>query len=234
MVKKNKGNPTDIGSDEENKEKMRVKDRKEKQKNPGKAEDIQNPVCECHDREVEILSCEKIDEALRKNEEMFRTIVDKTNDGILIFDTVSEKFIYSNPAICRILGYTPEEFANMGIPDIHPKEHLDDIMDKFERFRSGEDEGFVEIPCLRKDGNVRTMNISSTRTMLMGGMCMVGIYGHHRPEESRRETEGERREVQPGSGERQGMDLGSGRRRSVYLRESCSGENTGLHARRDC
>ena len=45
---------------------------------------------------------------------------------------------YANPAMCRMFGYTEEEFLRIGVADIHPKESLSYVMVEFETLAHGE------------------------------------------------------------------------------------------------
>ena len=49
--------------------------------------------------------------------ELFRYLIDKSNDGILIIDPKTGRFLDVNKKICTNLGYTREELLNMGLLD---------------------------------------------------------------------------------------------------------------------
>jgi two-component system sensor histidine kinase/response regulator len=51
------------------------------------------------------------EEKLRQSENMFRTLTENTTAGIVIYD--EEHFLYANPAILEMLGYTEEEMKKM-------------------------------------------------------------------------------------------------------------------------
>ncbi|MFH0968640.1 MAG: HAMP domain-containing sensor histidine kinase [Methanobacteriota archaeon] len=50
------------------------------------------------------------EETLRESEQQYRSILENANEGILIFDIDSGLFNHTNPSICRMLGYSKEEF----------------------------------------------------------------------------------------------------------------------------
>ncbi len=59
--------------------------------------------------------------AIRESEAKYKTLVENSQDGIII--TQNGKFKFVNSAMCRILGYTQEEFYNMKEQDVVP-EHM--------------------------------------------------------------------------------------------------------------
>ena len=72
----------------------------------------------------DITERKRAEETLRESEARYRTLFDKSADGILIADIETKKFKYANPAMCRMLGYTEDELRTMSVPDIHPKDAL--------------------------------------------------------------------------------------------------------------
>ena len=70
--------------------------------------------------ELEIAVRKKEEEALRKSEKNSAALFHGAAEGILVTDIETKKFIFANPSICRMLGYTEEELRKLGpssIPD---------------------------------------------------------------------------------------------------------------------
>ncbi|MBN2402939.1 MAG: PAS domain S-box protein [Spirochaetes bacterium] len=74
----------------------------------------------------------RTNEALRKNKDRFRTLVEKSSEVIQLIDA-DNKRIYVSPAVTKILGYSPEEFlVQMPEDATHPDDRaaIDEYHDR--------------------------------------------------------------------------------------------------------
>jgi two-component system NtrC family sensor kinase len=124
----------------------------------------------------EIVERKQAEEALRESEERYRMLFEGSPEGILVADIETREFKYANPAICRMFGYTEEEFKRMSVSDIHPKDALDHVISEFEAQARGEKTLAPNIPCLVKDGKIIYTNISTHQALINGRECNVGFF----------------------------------------------------------
>ncbi len=94
------------------------------------------------------------EEELRKSEAKFRAIFDSASDGMFIVDLKTRRLLMCNAMCVKMLGYTQEEFSNLNISDIHPKEELPFIIDQIEKFSRGEEGIRNDIKFKRKNGSI--------------------------------------------------------------------------------
>jgi PAS domain S-box-containing protein len=114
--------------------------------------------------------------ALRESETRYRVLFSGATDGILVADAQTKKFRYANPAICRMLGYTEEEFFQISVKDIHPAGSLDRVLAEFDSLVRGEMRSSSDLPCLRKDGSIFYANISHGTMVIEGHMHDAGFF----------------------------------------------------------
>jgi len=124
----------------------------------------------------EITERKKAEEAMRESEEQYKNLFKANIDGILIADVTTKKFRYANPAICRMLGYSEEEFTQMGVADIHPKESLEQVFAEFEAQVSGAKINAKDLPCVRKDGQVISVSINAGTVTIGQTEYVMGIF----------------------------------------------------------
>jgi PAS domain S-box-containing protein len=86
-------------------------------------EDLEERVQErVRDLRHEVQERQSAERALRLSERKYRGIVETTNDWIWTIDTAFIS-VYNNPAVERILGYTPEEMVGRDLRELaHPEE----------------------------------------------------------------------------------------------------------------
>jgi PAS domain S-box-containing protein len=123
----------------------------------------------------EIIQREKTETALRESEQRYKTLFESAAEGILIADIESRKQRYANPAICKMLGYSPEELIKMSINDIHPKESLEFINTEFSAQAKGE-KVTSTLPCLKNDGTIIYADINATKAIIDGKECNIGFF----------------------------------------------------------
>lgn len=114
--------------------------------------------------------------ALQDSEQKLRVVFDGAQDGILVADTQSRKFILSNRGIQQMLGYSNEELLQLGVDDIHPPEGLEYVKQQFARQARGEITLAQDMPILRKDGTVFYADINSSPLSLAGRQCLLGVF----------------------------------------------------------
>ena len=117
------------------------------------------------------------DEHVRQSEEQYRVILEGSAHGILITDSETHRFVYANPSICKMLGYTKDELLQLGVADIHPKESLDRVASEMGSLSRGE--GPIDsavLPCLRKDGTLFYADVTPAVTTREGRRCNVGFF----------------------------------------------------------
>jgi PAS domain S-box-containing protein len=124
----------------------------------------------------DITERKKAEKMLRESEERYKNLFMANIDGMLVADTATKKFRYANPAICRMLGYSEEEFTQMGVADIHPKESLEQVIAEFEAMASGAKVTAKNLPCVRKDGQIISVNISTVPVMIDQAKYLLGIF----------------------------------------------------------
>jgi PAS domain S-box-containing protein len=100
-------------------------------------------------------------EKLRKSEEMFRTVFERSPVGMALIG-VDMEFLAVNPTLCRLTGYTESELKEMTSPDlIHPDDRAGSD-DMCHRIFSGQiPSSSIEKRYVRKDGRVIWANFSA-------------------------------------------------------------------------
>ena len=102
----------------------------------------------------EVTDRKQAEDKLRISESNYRWLAEKSIEGIAIYQ--GQKMVYTNPAMCRIFGYTTEEFLAMSGEQIvaltHPHDHS--IAQEYIRKYTADEfiASHIEVRILKKDG----------------------------------------------------------------------------------
>ena len=106
------------------------------------------------------------EDALRENEEKFRSILENSADAIFITDQQG-KYVYTNNEVTAMLGYTSEEMKKKTITDLSPHDKTDRSVEILKKTLN-EGKVFAEIELLKKDGSLISTDLNSV--LLPGGL----------------------------------------------------------------
>ncbi len=135
------------------------------------------PTIERELREAEVRrEGRKAQAAVEESERRLKEIFRGANEGILVADIETKEFLYANPAICNMFGYTEEEFTRLNVTDIHPQAELERVMAEFEAQAREEKTLVIDQPCIRKDGTLFYADINTTTILLDDRECNVGFF----------------------------------------------------------
>ena len=118
----------------------------------------------------------KADLALLESEGRLRTIFEGASDGILVADPKTKRFVFANPRICEITGYSLKELLNLNVNDIHPEKDLSYVTDQFTKQAQGKITLATDIPVLRKDRRVVYCDINSRPAKIGEQEYLVGFF----------------------------------------------------------
>jgi|GEM_PF-3038723 PAS domain S-box-containing protein len=113
---------------------------------------------------------------LQDNESKLTALFNGAQDGILLVNTETKRFIDANPAICTMIGYPREVLLTLGVVDIHHESDLPYVLDQFEKLARGEILMAREIPVLREDGSIFVADISTSRLDRHNQKYMAGFF----------------------------------------------------------
>ncbi|MBN2546194.1 MAG: PAS domain S-box protein, partial [Spirochaetes bacterium] len=113
---------------------------------------------------------------LRESENKYRILFEGSSQGILVADTKNKKFLYANPAICKMFGYNEKEFLKLTVKDIHPKETVDNIISDFDASLKKEIHLVKAIPCMRKNKTIFYADIAVALAIINGINCGIGFF----------------------------------------------------------
>ncbi len=110
---------------------------------------------------VDISKRKAAEAKLRENEELFRLTFDQAPSGAF-FLSRNLNFHKVNEALCRLVGYTPEELMTMSLTQVEHPEDLSRDRGRFEALWTGEIEDFAtDTRFLNKDGRVVWLRLSA-------------------------------------------------------------------------
>ncbi len=102
------------------------------------------------------------EEALRESEEMFRTVVENSQSGIVLIDDEFRP-VYANDELLKIIGYSRRELLGQDFRRFLDEESRELIIDRYHRRQKGEAvPSRYEFTFVRKDGRKRLVEISSS------------------------------------------------------------------------
>ncbi|HKA54602.1 MAG TPA: PAS domain S-box protein, partial [Candidatus Binatia bacterium] len=135
----------------------------------------------------DVVARQQAEEALRRSEEYFHTLIDNTSDLIGIL-TAEGVFRYQSPAGERMLGYTAEDvIGRSAFEFVHP-EDVGKVMDAFARgIRTPGHTAPVEFRCRHKDGSWRVLEAIGKN--LLDNPAVAGIVINSRDVTERKRAE---------------------------------------------
>ncbi|NLZ30428.1 MAG: PAS domain S-box protein [Methanomicrobiales archaeon] len=116
---------------------------------------------------LDITSQKDVETQLRESEEKYRSLVESSAEAILIHH--SGIITYINPAGVKLLGASdPDEVIGRAIIDIIHPEARDRIRGLITKHLRGEETPLIEVPVVRLDGKIATVEGRSTRARFAG------------------------------------------------------------------
>ncbi|OHE57289.1 MAG: hypothetical protein A2Z47_12845 [Thermodesulfovibrio sp. RBG_19FT_COMBO_42_12] len=118
---------------------------------------------------IDITERKKAEDALRMNEEKYRSLIEQAADGIVILDKwLNIKDV--NPAICQMSGYSMEEIKGLNVKTLIPSEDLTARPLPLDLLFAGETV-LEERQVFRKDGSL--IDVEASAKMLEDGNIQV-------------------------------------------------------------
>jgi PAS domain S-box-containing protein len=128
----------------------------------------------------------RTEEALRQNEELYRTVVEQAAENILLVDVKTKRILEANAAFYDSLGYAPRELGEMTLYDIvaHDRQSVDHNVQRI--MREGH-RSLGERKYRRKDGSLADMEVNAS-ALSYGGREAMCIVAHNVTERKRMEN----------------------------------------------
>lgn len=102
----------------------------------------------------DITERKKLEEAVKKSEERYRTILEEIQDNYFETDLYGN-FTFVNDSMCRAMGYTKEELIGMNYKVLAAKEDVEVVFQDFNRvYRTGETMKGLSYKFIQKNGDV--------------------------------------------------------------------------------
>lgn len=124
---------------------------------------------------------------------LFKIIFENANEGIIIAEQTSEKFLLVNNAVCKLFGYSREEFLTLSVSDILSKDRLHELTKEFHSIQDSDNRTFSNVPCLKKDGSTIFINIRDSLIEYCAKKYVVGFFAdtteHHKIQQALLESE---------------------------------------------
>ncbi len=122
----------------------------------------------------DITARKRAEKTLRESEEKFRTLVDQAADMLLLHD-MDGNIQDVNQASVQQYGYTREELLAMKVGELDPDyEEREDAGRFWEEFGMNQPRRF-EARQMRKDGTIFPVEVTVTKVMIHGEMCVMGL-----------------------------------------------------------
>lgn len=100
------------------------------------------------------------EKAQRQSEEKYRAILENIEDGYFEVD-IKGNFKFFNDAMCRILGYSPSEFAGMNNRQFMDKENARSVYQTFNHvYNTGKPTKGFDWEAIEKNGSIRHLDAS--------------------------------------------------------------------------
>jgi len=116
------------------------------------------------------------EETLRESEERCSVIFEAANDGMLIADIETKRFLAQNQSMFHMLGYTSDELKTRGISDIHSEADLAHVIPLFENLVQKIIKVAHNVPVRKKDGSLFFADISATALTFKNRPCVMGMF----------------------------------------------------------
>lgn len=107
---------------------------------------------------VDITQQIKMEESLRENEEKYRSIVENTQDVIMLTST-DGRVSYISPSCVNVLGYSPDDFVGK-IPEIFYPDDIEKVHNALSSAMQGSKGSNLEYRILTKDGKTKWVSHS--------------------------------------------------------------------------
>ncbi|MFX1375642.1 MAG: MASE3 domain-containing protein [Promethearchaeota archaeon] len=124
---------------------------------------------------TDITKQKKAEELLKEAEHRYHTIFEQSPDGIIILDLNSLRAIEFNDAVCKILGYTREEFEKLQINDYDAIEVASETKAHLEKVLKEERDDF-ETKFRTKNGNIKDIYVTAKLINLFGKKYFQSIF----------------------------------------------------------
>jgi PAS domain S-box-containing protein len=123
---------------------------------------------------IDITKQKKVELELREAETKFRALVEKSLVGVYII--LDDKFVYVNPTIETISGYTKEELVGSDLSIlIKDEKEMKTIKKHIKSRLSGEKDSVrYEINGMKKDGSFTHIEVFGSRTIYQGKTAIIG------------------------------------------------------------
>ena len=127
-----------------------------------------------------------VQEALRRSEELYRTVVEQAAENIFIVDAETKRILEANAAFYSSLGYEEDELTEMTLYDLtaHDRRSVDRNV---ERLIKEGDHSLGERRYKRKDGSLADVEVSA-RAISYGGRQAMCVVAHDVTERKRMEN----------------------------------------------
>lgn len=134
---------------------------------------------------ADVTEQQRADEALRKSEEHYRTVIDNVSETIIIAQ--GNRLVFANPRAEELTGFTVAELtARPFVQLLHPDD-VARVADRYGRRMRGEEaERYTQFRVLRKDGSHVWVESSAVRVIWNGEPATLAFLGD---QTERRKTE---------------------------------------------
>lgn len=124
----------------------------------------------------DITQRKQVEERLRASEAQMRAIFQGAQDGILLADPVSRKFLLGNAAMGRLIGCSPDALTRLSMDELHPPKMAPIAAAEVERQIRGESTSLRDVPVRRSDGSIVYCDLTSSMVDVGGQRQLVGIF----------------------------------------------------------
>lgn len=109
--------------------------------------------------QIELMARRRVEEALRRSEERYRTFIDNLGEGVAFVDE-NEYFIFVNPTAHEIFGVEPGQLQGHNLSEFLPSDEFAAIRQETEIRRTGQTSTY-ESRIIRADGQRRTLLVTA-------------------------------------------------------------------------